>query len=730
MSATGSETILAAAAARVAQLRVDLARHDELYYRRAAPEISDYEYDLLRHELRGLLARFPELDTGAPETPGDDRAEGFAKTPHLAPMLSLDNTYAPGEFFNFAARLQKLLPAEEPPDFVVEPKIDGLAVSLVYERGVLARAVTRGNGVVGDDVSRNAGAIAALPHRLGEGAPERVEVRGEIYMTNAEFLRINAAREAAGLPLYANPRNLAAGTVKLLDPAEAAERRLEIVLHGIGFCEPADAFGSLSDFHAALLRWGMPVVEFFQRARGAEAAWEAVRQLDTLRAGFAYPTDGAVVKLDSLRAQALAGSNSKYPHWAVAYKFAPEQVETRLRAITLQIGRTGAVTPVAELEPVALGGSTVSRATLHNADEIARKDIREGDVVVVEKAGEVIPRVVRVVPEKRDAAARPFDFAARIAELGLDAARPEGEAVWRLNTPAPAQQIRRLAHFASKQCLDIENLGPAVAEALFNAGLAASPADFYTVTREQLLGLEKFAEKSAENLLAALARSKQQDLWRLVHALGIPNVGMQTAKDLARHFKTLDALADATHANFRRRQRGKSGRELTAMESIIAGVGEVVAQSLLTWFSNPANREFIEKLRAAGLNFSSRETAPAEDANGHGGNPASGGPPPNGAAGKTFVLTGTLPALSRDEAREKIEAAGGRVTGSVSAKTDYVVAGAEAGSKLEKARELGVTILDEAELLALLGGETAPTSQEKQKEQQTAGQGELLFELP
>ncbi|MDR1497193.1 MAG: NAD-dependent DNA ligase LigA [Puniceicoccales bacterium] len=726
MSASETEVVFAAAAARVGWLRVELARHDELYYRRAAPEISDYEYDLLRIELRTLLSRFPELAAGEPDTPGDDSLEGFAKIPHLAPMLSLDNTYAPNEFFNFVTRLQRLFSSSEPLSFVVEPKIDGLAVSLVYEKGVLVRALTRGNGVVGDDISRNVGTIAALPRQLGKDAPERIEIRGEIYMTNVEFQRINAARAAAGLPLYANPRNLAAGTVKLLNPAETAERKLEIVLHGVGFFEPADAFGSLSELHAALLRWRMPVAEFFQPAIGAESAWEAVQQLDHLRAGFAYPTDGAVVKLDSLREQALAGSSSKYPHWAVAYKFAPEQVETRLRAITLQIGRTGAITPVAELEPVALGGSTVSRATLHNAGEIARKDIREGDIVVVEKAGEVIPRVVCVVLAKRDLAARPFDFAARLADLGLNATRPDGEAVWRLNAPTSEQQIRRLIHFASKQCMDIGNLGPAVAKALFDAGFVASPADFYAVTHEQLLTLDKVAAKSAENLLSAIERSKNQDLWRLVHALGIPNVGMQTAKDLSRHFKTLDALANAKHADYRRRSCGKKGQELVGMESVITGVGEIVAQSLIAWFSNPVNCEFIEKLRNGGLNFSAHNAVIAAGAAGANGKTvdANGS---NIVAGKTFVITGTLPTLSRDAAREKIEAAGGRVTGSVSARTDYVVVGAEAGSKLDKARELGIAILDEAQLLALCEANLAPTPRKESQTDRATGQAFLEF---
>ncbi|MDR2512725.1 MAG: NAD-dependent DNA ligase LigA [Puniceicoccales bacterium] len=677
---------------RIAALRAELARHDELYYRQAAPVISDYEYDGLRRELDALLADrglAPDACGALTQLPGDDRTEGFAKVAHHAPMLSLANAYAESEFREFIARLQRLLPPGESLEFVVEPKIDGLAVSLTYEGGVFTRAVTRGNGSMGDDITRNVATIAGFPRRLSAPVPEFVELRGEIYMTHTEFMRINAAREATGLPLYANPRNLASGTVKLLDPAETATRKLEIVFYGLGACLPGTTFPCLSAFHDALVSWEMPCVSFFRKVACAQAAWECIGELDRLRHGLSCPTDGAVVKLDSLRAQEIVGASSKYPAWAIAYKFAPEQVATRLRAITLQVGRTGAITPVAELEPVELAGTTVSRATLHNADEIARKDIREGDEIIVEKAGEVIPQVVRPVLEKRGADSLPFNFAARLAELGLDAMRPEGEAVWRLRSPTQEQLLRKLIHFASKQCLDIANLGPAIIKTLASAGLVASAPDLYHLQRDQLLGLEKFADKSADNLLAALEASKRRELWRLIHAIGIPNVGMQTAKDLARHFLSLGALQGASYGDFRRKQRGRKGQELSAEESIINGVGETVARSIITWFSDPAHRELVENLRVLGLNFS------------HG---------PYGQAGaenhvlkdKVFVLTGTLPSLGRDEARQRIEAAGGRVSGSVSSRTSFVVAGTEAGSKLDEARRLGVTVLDEAALLALL----------------------------
>lgn len=683
-----------APSARIARLRADIARHDELYYRNARPEIGDYEYDLLKRELAALEKEHPDL-AGAPDKVGDDRAEGFAKAHHRAPMLSLDNAYDEAEFRAFCARLAGLLPSE-PPQFVVEPKIDGLAVSLTYERGRLVRAVTRGDGAEGDDITRNLTLITGLPARIPEAdAPELVELRGEIYMTNAEFARINAARAEAGQPLYANPRNLAAGTVKLLDPREAEGRTLHIALYGLGACDE-DFFEKLSDFRAWLVRHKMPVPPFFEQPEGADAAWLAVSGLERLRHGLPFPTDGAVVKLDRIAAHADAGTTSKFPHWAIACKFPPEQVETRLRAITFQVGRTGTVTPVAELEPVLLSGSTVARATLHNEDEIRRKDIREGDTVLIEKAGEIIPRVVRVVAEKRPTETAPFDFAARLNELGLEAARAEGQAFWKLTAESEDQRIRRVTHFASKACLDIENLGPAVVTQLVTGKLIHSPADLWSLSREQLLSLEGFAEKSADNLLTALEAAKTRELWRLVHAVGIPNVGQRTAKDLSAHFRSLAALADAGMDAYLRAKIGKKGEALKATETIIAGVGETVARSLITWCSDPAHRELLEKLTAAGLTVV--ETTPEK--------PADAG----ALSGKTFVLTGTLPTLSRDEARERIEAAGGKVSGSVSTKTAFVVAGEEAGSKLDKARELGVAVLDEAGLIALLGG-SAPMSQ-------------------
>lgn len=692
---------------QIARLRAEITRHDELYYRNARPEIGDFEYDLLKRELAALEKNHPD-HAGPADKVGDDRAEGFAKFRHRAPMLSLDNAYDEAEFRAFTTRLAGLLP-DEPAVFVVEPKIDGLAVSLTYEKGLLVRAVTRGDGAEGDDITRNLALIKGLPARIDPAdAPELVELRGEIYMTNAEFARINAARTEAGKETYANPRNLAAGTVKLLDPREAEGRALEIALYGLGACDRG-YFKKLTDFRAWLVRHKLPVPPFFERATGADEAWAAVTKLENLRHGLPFPTDGAVVKLDRIGAHADAGTTSKFPHWAIACKFPPEQVETRLRAITFQVGRTGNITPCAELEPVLLAGTTVKRATLHNEDEIARKDIREGDTVVIEKAGEIIPRVVRVIVEKRPEDAAPFAFKARLDELGLVAERAEGQAFWKLTGESEEQKIRRIGHFAAKPCLDIENLGPAVVAQLVTEKLIQSPADLWSLTKEQLLTLEGFAEKSADNLLAALEAAKSRELWRLIHAVGIPNVGQRTAKDLAAHFLSLSALADAGMDAYLRARIGKKGEVLKATETIIAGVGETVARSIITWCSDPAHRELLERLAAAGLTV--EETAPVKAAG------------DSAVAGKTFVLTGTLPTLSRDDAAARIEASGGKVSGSVSKKTDFVVAGAEAGSKLAKAVELGVTVLDEAGLLALLGARAASPAPDAEK---TPGQPELF----
>ena len=667
---------------RIAHLRAALAHHDEMYHRRAQPEISDQDYDQLKRELADLEAMFPDFASGASPTHqvGDDRTEGFQTYRHRERMMSLDNTYSEEELREFHARLVRDLERDDLA-FVVEPKIDGLAVTVTYEQGVLVRAVTRGNGIEGDDVTANARTIHSLPRELKrDGAapiPESIEIRGEIFLTLAEFQRINRQREEAGEPLYANPRNLAAGTIKQLDTREVAQRRLEIVLYGRGYTEPASALpATQTQFHEWVRAWGLPTVEKTWTVTGADGIWEAVQELDRLREAFAYATDGAVVKLDSVPLQRRAGSTSKAPRWAMAYKFAAERAETKLRSITVQVGRTGVLTPVAELEPVQLAGTTVARATLHNRDEIARKDIRVGDYVYVEKAGEVIPAVIGVNAARRAPECVPYQFPDTCPVCGTAVVQLENEVALRCpNFDCPVQVRRRVQHFASKACVDIEGLGEAMVDVLVEQGWVRSLPDVYRLRRDDLLTLGKSVAKSTDKLLGAIEASKTAELWRFIHGLGIPHVGVAAAKDLARTFRTLDALAEARFEDFIRDK-----------ESVIGGIGETMAQAILAYFNEPRNRAMVSEL----LRWGVRPTAPGSSASSA------------SLAGKTFVLTGTLPTLTRDEATALIEAGGGKVSGSVSKKTHFLVAGEEAGSKLEKARALGVTILNETDFRKLL----------------------------
>lgn len=675
---------------RIATLRTELARYDTLYYREAKPEISDFEYDILKRELadlEALIARLGSPDSEAASSPtakiGDDRSEGFARARHRQPMSTLDNTYDENELREFHARLAKLL-GSEALDYVVEPKIDGIAVSLTFENGRLTRALTRGDGEEGDDVTANVRTLQSLPDSLaGMPLPALIEIRGEIYLGWEEFQRINRLQEEAGLPPYANPRNLAAGTLKLLDPAEVAERRLQIVLYGIGHCDPELPAVSQFEYHRQLKEWGLPTVEKFWCVRGIEGVCGAIRELDAARRHFAYGTDGAVVKLDRFDLQRIAGARGEgqaarklSPRWACAFKFAPDRAETRIREITIQVGRTGALTPVAELEPVQLAGTTVKRATLHNADEIARKDIRIGDAVLVEKAGEIIPAVVAVIAEKRLPDALPYVFPSSCPACGVTATRAEGEVAWRCANPdCPEKLRRRIEHFSGKACLDIEGLGSEIVDLLVSNNLIRSLPDLFRLRLDSLLPLKKSGELWAANLIAAIDARRNCDLWRVIHGLGIPQVGAAAAKDLASKFRSLDALLAATEVDLLQ----------------IEGIGEKTACAILEWFSKPNHRELLHDLEAAGLS----PTPPPL--------PAAGSPSAP-FSGKTIVLTGTLPSLSRDEATALIESAGGKVSGSVSKKTSYVLAGDEAGSKLQKARDLGVPILDETAFRRLLGG--------------------------
>jgi DNA ligase (NAD+) len=666
---------------RIADLRLELSRHNELYYRKAKPEIDDFLYDQLKRELSELETAWPQFATdNSPSTQvGDDRTEGFQLYRHRERMMSLDNTYSEEEMREFHARLERDL-ERTGLKFVVEPKIDGLAVSVTYEKGRLVRAVTRGNGVEGDDITANALTIKTLPRQLTAAAtaplPDVIEIRGEIYLTTEEFLRINRQREENGEAAYANPRNLAAGTVKQLDSRDVAQRKLEIVLYGRGLVEPASALPeSQTQFHRWVKAWGLPTVEKLWTVTGADEILAAIRELDTVRETFAYATDGAVVKLDSIALQRRAGSTSKSPRWAMAYKFAPDRAETKLRAISIQVGRTGVLTPVAELDPVQLAGTTVARATLHNRDGILRKDIRVGDFVWVEKAGEIIPAVVAVNLARRTPECVPYQFPERCPECGTGIVQLEGEVAMRCpNFTCPVQVRRRVQHFASKACLDIEGLGEAMVDVLVEKGWVKNLPDIYRLKREDLLTLGKSVEKSSDKLLEAIEASKRAELWRFIHGLGVPHVGAAAAKDLARKFQGLVRLADATYDDF-----------IQQKTSVIGGIGETMALAILAYFAEPRNREMISELVKAGVDPVVPVAGTTLD-------------------GKTFVLTGTLPTLTRDEATARIEAAGGKVSSGVSKKTSYVLAGAEAGSKLEKAKSLGVAVIDEAAFIALLGG--------------------------
>jgi len=662
---------------RIAELRRRIAHHDRLYYEQAKPEISDRDYDALYRELVDLERAHPKLI--APDSPTQKvggRPQGaFEQVRHLVPMQSLDNTYSAGEITDFVDRLQRLLPGEKIP-MTIEPKVDGVAIALLYEKGHLVRAATRGDGTMGDEVTRNIRTIACIPAKLhGKSIPDTLEVRGEIYLPKETFARINAERDEQGLPTFANPRNAAAGTLKQLDPNIVAERKLSAVFYGYGKVEHESALlERMEEFFGQLKAWGLPVNPRHWLALNAGEVMEAIRELGEIRRDFAFETDGAVIKVDRIAQHARLGSTSKAPRWAIAYKYEPERAKTRLLDITIQVGRSGVLTPVAELEPVLVAGSTVSRATLHNEEEIARKDLRIGDRVLVEKAGDVIPAVVAILTADRDGSEKVFHMPKHCPVCYAPVSRTEGEVAVRCANPGCAAQVRRrIEYFASRSSMDIAGLGEAVVAQLCEAGLLHDVAGLYDLRAEQLLPLERMGEKSVTNLLAAIEASKQQPLWRLLAALGIPHIGVTVARTLASSFGTIDRLSAA------------SAEELCAVEEI----GEIMASTIHGWFRDPEVAKLLGKLRAAGLNFGERD--PKESA------PAAEGP----LKGTIWVLTGTL-SIPREEAAEMIRDKGGKVSGSVSAKTTYLLAGDEAGSKLTKAEKLGVKILNEAEFKNLI----------------------------
>lgn len=656
---------------RIEHLRAEVERHNRLYYDNSAPEISDQAFDALLRELQDLESLHPEF--ASPDSPtlrvGGRPLEEFARAAHIEPMQSLDNTYSPGELREFLARLRKLAGARSI-DFTIEPKVDGLAISLLYEDGHLVRAATRGDGTTGDDVTQNVLTIFNIPHRLRGRAPHRIEVRGEIYLPKSVFAELNAARDEEGLPPFANPRNAAAGSIKQLDPAITASRRLAGVFYGTGAWDGETPPTGRAMFEV-LKNWGLPISEKILHASIDDEVVAAVEELGRLRHGFAYETDGAVIKLDDLALRREFGSTAKAPRWAIAYKYPPERAATRLHDITIQVGRTGNLTPVAELAPVPVSGSTVSRATLHNEEEIQRKDIRVGDSVLIEKAGEIIPAVILVQTSLRPATARFFEMPRTCPSCGSTAIKDS--VAWKcVDSSCGAQLRRRIQHFASKKAMDIEGLGEAMVNQLVDAGLLANLVDLYRLEKPALLALERMGDKSAENLLAAIEASRSRPLWRLLNGLGIPHVGETSARDLASHFHHMDRLAAASAADLEQ----------------IPSIGGIMAEAIRSWFDTPANSELLAGLRAAGLNFGDSETPPA----------AAG----SQLAGTTWVLTGTL-SIPRDEAAELIRRHGGKVVGSVSKNTSFVLAGeGEPGSKLEKAAKLGIPVVDEQKFRELL----------------------------
>ena len=712
------------AAKRMTQLREEIREHDRHYYEEAAPIISDRDYDRLYKELVDLEAEFPQFVS--PDSPtqrvGGKPLEAFAQITHRAPMLSLDNTYSEEEVANFYARITRLLPNEKIP-VVIEPKVDGVAVSLLYENRRLRHAATRGDGSVGDDITRNIKTIRSIPEQLRGTAPKVFEVRGEVYMNKRGFEKLNEERNEAGLPLFANPRNAAAGSLKHLDPAIVAKRPLGIVFYGTGATKGVDV-----DFHSKIFplfkKVGLPTSERWWLADSVEGILNAIHELDGLRHDFPYQTDGAVVKVDAFEQRERLGFTAKSPRWAIAYKYEAERVETRLLDIIIQVGRTGILTPVAVLEPVLVSGSTVGRATLHNEDEIKRKDIRIGDTVVIEKAGEVIPAVIEVVKSKRPRGTRLFDFFKHLhgkcPVCGGPVRRDPQFVAWRCeNLQCPAQTTRRVEFFAARGALDIESIGGIVADKLVERGLVREPLDLFELKVEQLaklnLGTEEaprvFGKKNATKVIHAIERARILPFSRWLFALAIPDVGKTTATRLARFHDNIDEVANSQvlrdvlvyhekrkhkqdakeiaerliKAGFAKRSKSKAEKE----HGIVTEVGPVVAQSILDFFASATGRKILQRLKQLKIEPKSEKVSAKKAA-------------ALQLAGETFVLTGTLPSMTREEATEKIETLGGHVSSSVSKKTDYVLAGAEPGSKFDKAKRLGIRILDEAEFRQML----------------------------
>lgn len=661
---------------RAADLRRQIEQHNYRYYVLDDPEVSDAEYDRLLRELQEIEARFPDLVT--PDSPtqrvGATPVSEFGEVVHRLPMLSLENAFSEEEVSDFDRRVRERLGIDSV-DYAAEPKLDGLAVSLTFEDGRFTVGATRGDGAVGEDVTRNLRAVRAVPLQLrGEEYPALLEVRGEVFMPLAGFKRFNELVEARGERPYVNPRNAAAGSLRQLDPRLTAQRPLDIYFYGVGYFERGNLPLRHSEVLRALRGWGLKTSPEARVVHGLAGCLAYYADMGRRRAALSHQIDGVVYKVDDLTAQQKLGFVSRAPRWALAHKFPAEEATTVVRAIEFQVGRTGALTPVARLEPVFVGGVTVSNATLHNMDEVARKDVRVGDTIVIRRAGDVIPEVVRVILERRPTHTEPVRLPSRCPQCQSAVERVPEQAIARCTGGlyCPAQRKEALRHFASRRALDIAGLGTSLIDQLVTTGMVKTPADLYSLGLEPLAELERMGEKSASKLLAALERSRKTTLPRFLYALGIRDVGEATARALALHFHDLDPLLAASARDIER----------------VPDVGPVVAASVHRFFEQPHNREVIDALRKHGVQWSvMRQAAAAEN---------------SPFSGKTWVLTGTLSAMTREEAQEKILALGGKVSGSVSKKTDYVIAGADAGSKLRKAEELGVKILSEAEFLQLL----------------------------
>lgn len=660
------------------KLRREIRHNEYLYYVLDAPEITDAEYDRMMVRLRELEARYPDsIPADSPTQRVGGRASSqFTEVRHLEPLLSLGNVFSAEELRAFDERVRSGLPAGSKVEYVMEPKIDGLACSLIYENGKLVRAATRGDGVVGENVTANVRTIRSIPLTLkvpeGEAVPELLDVRGEVYMPRQAFMRLNEQRAERGESEFANPRNAAAGSLRQLDPQVTASRSLSFFAY---YLVGEGAQPKHSESLALLARYGFKVSENYKVVENIDEAIKYIGDFNELRQGLSYDTDGAVIKVNDVYQQRILGATGKDPRWATAYKYPPEQAETTLEDIDWRVGRTGVLTPTAVLTPVKLSGSVISRATLHNEDFIRAKDIRIGDRVVINKAGEIIPEVLRVVAEKRTGDEKEVEIPNVCPECGWRVERQGEEAAIRCTNPhCPALGREGLIHFVSRDAMNIDGCGPSVINALLDAGLVRDAADLYSLRKEDLLKLERMGEKSADNLLAALSESKKNELDKLLFALGIRHVGAKVARILATEFGSMEKLQQA------------QPEELAQIRDI----GDKIAESAVTWLNVPANIDLVERLAAAGLTMTFTPPASQED---------------NPFFGKTLVFTGTMPTLGRAEAKTMAQDVGAKVSGSVSKKTDYVIAGAEAGSKLEKAQQLGVTVIDEAEFLRLLKGE-------------------------